>query len=217
VASHVLVSFDWTYRQPSDYGTQATNLFNLSDFIPFHLSSRNDHLTYISFILWTFCSKGDTRHATCRHAAHCELDALFDHGSHDMTTCITLPSTSLTQPSIGDLTDGLPQHSKLLLKAPILGNYPRAPTPIHMEICIKDQNSLLPLAAITMQQRMTRTVRPNNNSSKHLSSILLEYCHQSSPGSPFTFYIYSFHSFSGCTLKTRTLSIMRMRTVGIGA
>lgn len=208
MASHVLFPLDWTYRQPSDSGTQATNLFNLSDFIPFHLSSRNDHLTYISFIPWTSCSKGDTRHATCRHAAHCELDALFDHGSHDMTTCATLPSTSFTQHPIGDLTDGLfttfqtsfeGSISRQLLKGS--DAYP------HGKQHQRPHASRLSSRHLDAAEEHKTAARRSNNSSRHLSSILLGYRHQSSPGSLSTFYIYSSHSFSGCTLKTRTLSI----------
>jgi hypothetical protein len=85
--------------------TQAANLFNLSDFLHFICAQGTNYLTHIFLILWTFCS--NMRHATCdmRHAAHCKLDALLDHGFHDITTCITLPSTSLAQHPIGDLTD----------------------------------------------------------------------------------------------------------------
>jgi hypothetical protein len=109
-------------------------------------------LTYISFILWTFCSKGDTRHATCRHAAHCELDALFDHGSHDITTCITLPSASLTQHPISDLTGDFQHnsgHSRRL-------HFSTSSEANPHESSITDHGPLISPPAISMRKRATR-------------------------------------------------------------
>jgi hypothetical protein len=135
-----------TLQDPNRPSSQSSGFYSTSS----ELQERTLDTYFLEF-LGHFAHK--MRTCDMRHAAHCELDALLDHGTHDITICITLPSISLTQHPIGDLYRRFPSHSTLLVDAPFLDNGPGVSMP---ESRITSHASLVSPAAITMRQRTTR-------------------------------------------------------------
>jgi hypothetical protein len=152
-----------------------------------------------------------------RHAAHCKLYALLDHGFHDITTCITLPSTSLAQHPIGDLTD-ISTTLRITLGFSICRQLPKGFRclstwkPLHQTPYLS--RSLLSPSRCNRDRReigLMKTAISHEfvqNSSIHVT--------KSSPGLPFCLPFPLPHLllpffFSGCTLKKPRRSQLRMR------
>lgn len=148
---------------------QAVNLFQcfgcLFHFIYPQGMKQLDHF----FHSLAFYPKCDTRHAT-----HYEIDALFDYGTHDLTTCITLFSTLLAQQPIDGPTGDF-RPSNHMLESSIL----EAPMPIRVKAASKatSPSSLLSTSRCDrgrpeQADQATHTHKPFHNSLLIMSSIL---------------------------------------------